>query len=590
MTQIPHNGKIYDFPDDTQFNDIQKFFSSESPENKNDERVNKFMNETGVNRTLVDTARDLGAGALQGGQNMAALLGEAGQGIGDIMQMIPGFGALQKGAQKATGIQLPDVNIRNELGLGNENPVNAKQLISGKNANPFVQAMGQFLPGALAGGTSLPGQMASNALYAGTQASPQEQNANGILPQGRPGAMIEGGVMGALPFAMKGAGNVIKSVAEKFMPSKSYNALLESTGGGKNVTENIQELGNRIQYGNKSAKEEALIPKREMMQESGESLIIPEQNKSKKLVDNISDIFSENESIIDPAKKKSITSVIKKYYQDGDIDSLIEKGEDIFNHPGLTEKNILNLEEMLIPEKPLKGNYLKIQNASENYSDILRDAHNSYEKNPTFRNSDKLRSRLFKRINELSGRVKSKTITDAGEKELNSLIKNRQAIIADQDKFISKLSPDNQKKYGKFNKLWREDVQAYEDANTTIKNIKNGHLKNVTPDKLTNAFAFPELNPEMQKVLKDIGPSGINNIIFNELGRTTSAKEALKVLENLENNKGFSTYITPEIRNHMNQLRNRIKNKNALLWGAGISIPALLGSGALYKAGKRATT
>lgn len=416
--------------------------------------------------------------------------------------------------------------------------------------------------------------------YAASQAKPDEQNALGLLPSGRGGAAIEGSALAALPFAFpKMIGMAKNALAKYSSPEKTSENFIaklgqkDAEGGVKTQTENIKELSQRMRYGQKTAKEEALIPKREVMAESGKETLFPSQVKGKELTHETSSIFAEHPKDITPERTAKYEKALKEYYKDGDMDSLIEKGEEIFEHPGLSEKDIMKLDEALIPEKPVKGEYLKIKNNDEHYKGSIKDAHESYVENPTFKNSDTLRSRLFKRINELNSEKKRiGSLSDNKDRELESLTKNRNAIIKDQDKLISTFSPENRGKYGKYNKTWREDVRAYEDAGTTIKNMKNGFLDKITPQKITNAFAFPELKPQMQKVLKDIGPEGVKNIIYNELGRAKDAKHALSIMENLERTKGFGQYMTPELRAHAANLRKQLRNKNfglkALNWGA----------------------
>lgn len=172
----------------------------------------------GMNRTPLNTLQDLGAGALRGGQNLAALLGEGGQAIASLL----------------TGGRAPRVDIREELGLGKDRPVDLSQVLASKNPNPLAVAAGQFAPGVMAGGASIPGQIASNALWSGIQAQPGQKNALGFLPSGRVGAAIEGGAVGALPLvakpviaAAKGLVNLPKAFT-KINPKEIASAVQQS--------------------------------------------------------------------------------------------------------------------------------------------------------------------------------------------------------------------------------------------------------------------------------------------------------------------------------------------------------------------------
>jgi hypothetical protein len=578
VVQLP-DGQNAEFPDSMPLDQIKSVISKKFPsqqtiqngqsQNNNDQRKKDILN---MGLSTGDFLQDLGAGAMRGGQNIAALLGEGGNALASLL----------------TGGYAPKVNIREEMGLGKNRPVDLGSMFASKKANPLVMGLGQYAPAIIAGGTTLPGQATAMGLYGAAQAQPDQQNAFGLLPQGRGGAAIESAALAGLPFAIPKAIGGIKSFFNKYLtPETTAKNYLNKLGGGQSVTDNIKELSKRLSYGQKTAKQEALLPKRQVMMEQGEDRIFPSQITGKKLTDQVADIFSSHPDELNDKNLYQLSKSLKDYYKgNNDIQGLIEKGEDIFDHPGLEDKDIDKLEGLLIPQKPVKGEYLKIKNPDRHYSEILQEAHDAYASSPTFANSDKLRSRLFKRINELSKRDKVNTLTDSQEKELSSLNKNRSAIIKDQENLISTFSPENQQKYGQFNKLWREDVKAYENAGSTVKNLKNGFLDNVTPDKITNAFAFSELKPQLQKALKDIGPSGINNIIYNELSRTPTAKGIVNTLNDLETHKGFSPYITQEMRNLSHHLKGQLRNKNALKWALG-GVASLGAVDLAYQGGKK---
>lgn len=139
--------------------------------------------------------RNIATGVMTGSQNIASLLGETGQGIMSFL----------------TGGRAPRVDIREEMGLGKDRPVNFQDYIGPKNPNNELQSISQYIPGMLAGGSSLPGMIAGNAFNMASQASPDQQNASGYLPSGRTGAAIEGGLMGYAPFITGKAMGMIKN-------------------------------------------------------------------------------------------------------------------------------------------------------------------------------------------------------------------------------------------------------------------------------------------------------------------------------------------------------------------------------------------
>lgn len=589
--RIKFEGQTHEFPDDFTDEEISQALSQSSPSSnlsmssKNTQQQNNApigINPSDLNRSALDVIRDLGAGIARGSQNLASSLLEGGE-------YITRKGAEKLGKDLGHPVNVPYWNARQFMGLEGNNPIDLGAKIQSNNPDPLTMGIGQFAPAALSGGTNALRQILTQALYGASQASPQQENAFGLLPQGRGGAAIESGALAGLPFGIQKMLGSAKNVLNRnFTPETTAQNLLNKIGGGQSVAENIKELSKRLNYGQKTAKEEALIPKREVMSEQGESRTIPLQITGKDLINKVSNIFSSDMSEINKNNLSKLTKELKNYYKNKiDINDLVKRGENIFNHPGLSDTQINKLEESLIPEKKITGKYLKIKNSDKYYSELLQKAHDKYVSNPTFSNSDTLRSRLFKRINELSKRQKANTLTDSQEKEFSDLIKNRKAIIKDQDNLISTFSPENQDKYGQFNKLWREDVRSYEEAGNTVKNLNNNLLSNVTPDKITNAFSFPELKPQLQKVLKDIGPAGINNIIYNEIARVPTAKGIVNTLNNLEMNKGFAPYLTPEIKGISNQIKNQLRNKNALLWGLG-GIGSLGAADLIYEGGKKA--
>lgn len=524
-----------------------------------------------LERTPLDVGKDLAVGALRGGQNLAATMGEAGQAIGSLMEVSPILGPLMKLSQhlaKKMGLGIPEVNIREEMGLGKDRPVDFQKLIGSDRPDKMTQGIGQFGLGAAMGGASLPGQVAGNALWSATQAQPDQQNAMGYLPEGRPGAVIEGGVLGALPLGVMRAAGMGRNAINAMRPGKAASEFMSEYGGGKTQSENIKELSQRLKYGQKTAKEEALTPKREVMSEEGQTRLFPSQKKGNELTHKTAQIVSDIPEDMTPQNIKLWNKSLKEYYGNNDIDQLVQRAEDIFDHPGLSEKKITQLDEALLPEKPVKGDYLKIKNVDNHYSDLVQEAHDTYVKSPTFKNSSILRSRLFKRINELQKEKKrSGTLSDSKDIELKNLERNRSAIIKDQDNIIKTFKPENREKYGQFNKTWREDVRAYDDANTTLKNMKNGFLEQITPSRISKAFEYPELKPKVQKILKDMGPSGVDNIIYNEIGHLKDPKKIVDALTKMENQKGFGEYISPRIRKFKSDLERKLKIKNALYKG-----------------------
>lgn len=210
-----------------------------------------------------------------------------------------------------------------------------------------------------------------------------------------------------------------------------------------------------------------------------------------------------------------------------------------------------------------------------------------YPQSKTVEQADKRMSDLKYEIRELKSNRKKRGLSPEEKDLFGSYEKELSDLQNHWSEFIQTLPEKERGKYKEFTTKYAINVAPYEDASVTIRNLKNNDLKNVTATKITNAFSFPELKPQVQKILKDIGPEGINNIIFNDLGRAKNAEHALKIIEDLERNKGFSPHITPEIRKFTDQLRMQLRNKKLAKW-AGYGTAGALGTGALFEAGENA--
>lgn len=173
-----------------------------------DEQKQQKMQElqyiTGSNRTPFDTIRDVGAGVIEG-------LGKGGQFIGSQMEKIPGFQKLQQSVQGATGISVPPVNFDQLVA-----PIASQNKSIGGN---LAQGIGEYLPYALAGGASIPGQLAAGAAH-GAATTPQgDTNMFGLLPNGPVGGAIKGA---GLNLIGAGAGKLL----EALRPSKMFRGTL----------------------------------------------------------------------------------------------------------------------------------------------------------------------------------------------------------------------------------------------------------------------------------------------------------------------------------------------------------------------------
>jgi len=166
-------------------------------------------------RSIMDVLRDVGGGAAGALQRIGVGMGEAGQTIGNLAA------PLRKYVPEKYKI-FPQVNIREEGGLGSKTPVDLEKLIQSKEPDQVSKFIGGLLPSALAGGGTALGQIGAYAGSEALQAKPDEQNLFGLLPGGKVGAGIEAAGLGLLPYgagkAIGKTASTISRAARKFDP------------------------------------------------------------------------------------------------------------------------------------------------------------------------------------------------------------------------------------------------------------------------------------------------------------------------------------------------------------------------------------
>lgn len=529
-------------------------------DNGNSEKNNQLNKLFGIGRTPIDTVRDVAGGAMKGAQNIAALLGEGGQAIGDI------------GARLVTGKWPQEINIREELGLGKDRPVDLESIISSKNPNPLLQGLGQYAPAIIAGGASLPGQMLSNALYGSTQASPEQKNLFGILPEGRPGAALEGALLSALPL---GVGKVIGKAREGInylRPNKSSEEFIKSIGQGKTAGENIDELAGRVKFARSSAERESLTPKNELFATESNSRIFPSQERGNKLVKEVSTLFGTGKA--DEQQLKTLSKALKKYYKTNDLDELVSTGEDIFHHSGLNKNKINQLDKVLELEPLKNGSYLNLKDVTKGYDEGMKELHRSFSANPILENSDKLKIALGREKRRLEGKIESGIYNESDLLKLNRITKNEEYLLNDIESFVNTLSPSKQNKYRNFRTLWATNMPKYEESGNVIRQLSEGEGKGLTRENITSSFKFPK--EDVLSIANEIGSEGKKNILYNYLinSNPNNAKEVANALLKAKRSAGFEPYVSKSHEEFANELLKRVKarslaNKIALVVGGG---------------------
>jgi len=164
--------------------DLEKNF----PDKKDNMSTQRLKYITGIDRTPLDSIRDLTEGVLSG-------LGKGGQFV----------------ASTLTGGRAPKIDFNEVLSnIGSKNKSILGEMIKGA---------GEYLPYAALGGASFPGQVIAGATSGAALSNPKDKNLFGILPSGSKGAAIEGALINALTHGtFKGL--------EQLRPSKMFRGNL----------------------------------------------------------------------------------------------------------------------------------------------------------------------------------------------------------------------------------------------------------------------------------------------------------------------------------------------------------------------------
>lgn len=162
-----------------------------------DPRIKELDYATGQNRNLVDSLRDVAAGAIGG-------LGKGGQTI----------------ASLATGGYAPQVDFD-----AIENAIRSPNKSMG---GEILRGAGEYAPYGAAGGTSLLGQALAGGASGAALTKEGESNVFGLLPSGKLGGAIESSLLNMLTHgALKGA--------EKLRPSKMFRGELSEKELARNL-------------------------------------------------------------------------------------------------------------------------------------------------------------------------------------------------------------------------------------------------------------------------------------------------------------------------------------------------------------------
>jgi len=357
--------------------------------------------------------------------------------------------------------------------------------------------------------------------------SPENQNqVGGYVPMGAyenptvvKGAELAGSLL-PLGRGIKGAIGAAKLGKEAYdylQPDKTAENFMTELGGGSKPTseENVRELAKRINFSRTSNAVDALAHKTPVYEALGEKNISYNHP--------LYDIFEERD--------------VKDYFEEN-------------------------------------SNLLKKWNSDKS---PIGKLNNKFVEKPTLNNSDDLQQSVGGRIGDLKKKSLREPLDKTEQEELADLQKVRTSLQNDQDQFIEKQSPylANQNKI--FRQKWRENVTPYDDHPILSEISRKGTTEGFTPSEVKSIFSYPTAN--VQKILQDIGTSGKNNVLYNELqsAHPQDAKElASKILEAKQH--GYQANISPEMEKLAKELQKRSSIAGKVKGAGKIATGAITGS------------
>lgn len=393
--------------------------------------------------------------------------------------------------------------------------------------------------------------------------------ASNLTPMGEISAIAKGG-KDIYSLGEKGA----KAAKEYLDVGKKSEKFIKELGeGAETVEQNIAKLSEKMKPIVALKKEEALIPKKEVMGEVGKENIFTYGPKELPNAAKIAQVFEKDVANITEQQSKALQKELEKYYKHGDVEKLVTKGEKIFGHEGLSEKEISKIESLLPWGRPKESAYLSKPNLTKYYDEGLKEYHQAFERNRSFMTADKLISELKKEQRMLISRQKAKTLDTRGDAKLSAISKNIDNLIKDMEKFTNELPIHLQGKYQEFLNKWREGVSHFESSETTSA-LSRGEPSGVKPSEIASTFAHPDKN--ILKIIRDMGDPLKKHIVANELLKLDpkNAKKIAQTILDMKKHKGYEHYITPEMEKWAKDMLKHVKRATLIKEGIGSSLGA----------------
>jgi hypothetical protein len=582
----PHTGQIYEFPNDATPEEID-IATRENPSmssralqlalNIPKQLLSMAEQAPGaIGKTIVHplgAAQDIGAGVARGAQHLATTLGETGQYIGDN----PITRYINKNVIPNRMKFVPDVDVREEMGLGKNYPVDLGSYIESKNPNSLLEGIGQYGMGGTLGRRNLISQMLTNAGWAATQAEPGERWQDAITAAGLVGSVP---LIGKSLKAGKGAASTIgKGVAGNINASKT------AARNVKDIFDTAREAPTPLTYQPiplpepkplpefqglpppelpaRQPSQPLQLPQRQQLPE----LTLPESKtmepktefigEAPKKADDLLQILGKGATNKEQAAKMASSILREKYNQ------RIEEAGIYFNHVFQQAGNNLlykHIDPLISTELDKKSAILDRLKGIN-----IKPLYEKFKNNPTIENGHLLKSELGTAIGDLE---KNTQKTPADRETISSIRGIRKTIENDifdaLERHDSNSNENLLQKYKKGIELHKENVEPFRST-PELRDITVNGVE--TPKNIESVFNTPTdiiKNGErktggINKVLSDVSPEFKDLILFNKIGASKYAGQPDKLVESLlsAKNEGYSTLFNQHVNDSIEAIQKQ---------------------------------
>jgi hypothetical protein len=215
----------------------------------------------------------------------------------------------------------------------------------------------------------------------------------------------------------------------------------------------------------------------------------------------------------------------------------------------------------------------------DGYDRDLKNLNKKFLSNPSFENAHNLQSQLGTLARKLEGMDNRGNLPIADRSIMQGYNEARSALRSDMASYLDGISPGLKDQYSNATENFDKNVVPY-IKDTAIAKIAKGQTTNPDISSIKSIFGSPE--PDIKKIVNDIGPEANRKILFSEIGKMGINPDAKKLANALDDSglldkSGLSTYSTPEFKDSIDALAKSISYSRAAKIGAGISGATVIG-------------